>query len=235
MIAETLNIRSFVVKTHLLRFMLFSDNKCLLFIRLGGVAERGQCHLFYRFFIAGLPLGKNKNSKWLSFRDGGGSIGSEELEQVEPEIFIMNCPVCWEYLISSNAECLSLKNYYQSCSYICNSTFHRLLLVKCMQNTIEDNVKSENDFDLFLRRWWEPLGGRPLKKSWRIWWMSLIKYVNFISTCWGWVGVLVFLKSNFFLVVTMSHQQDGNGDISFNEFVWLMTRWLKRFIMWSKW
>ena len=26
------------------------------------------------------------------------------------------------------------------------------------------------------------------------------------------------------LVSVMSEQQDGNGDISFNEFVWLMTR-----------
>ena len=34
-----------------------SDNKCPLFTRLvGGFAERGHCHLFYRFFISGLPL-----------------------------------------------------------------------------------------------------------------------------------------------------------------------------------
>ena len=40
-------------------YALFSDNKCPLFTRLGGVAERGPCHLFYRFFIAGLPLGSS--------------------------------------------------------------------------------------------------------------------------------------------------------------------------------
>ena len=37
--------------------LIFSDCKCPLFTRLGGgVAERGQCHLFYRFFTSGLPL-----------------------------------------------------------------------------------------------------------------------------------------------------------------------------------
>ena len=35
---------------------LFSDNKCALFSRLGGgVVERAQFDLFYRFFISGLP------------------------------------------------------------------------------------------------------------------------------------------------------------------------------------
>ena len=39
-------------------YTLFSDNKCLLFAHLGGgVAERGQGHLFYHFFISGLPEG----------------------------------------------------------------------------------------------------------------------------------------------------------------------------------
>ena len=38
-------------------YTLFSDNKCPLFARLGGgVAERGQCHLFYRFFYIRAPL-----------------------------------------------------------------------------------------------------------------------------------------------------------------------------------
>ena len=33
-------------------YALFSDNKCPLFTRLGGgVAERGQCHLFLPFFL----------------------------------------------------------------------------------------------------------------------------------------------------------------------------------------
>ena len=62
---------------------------------------------------------------------------------MEPEIFLMNCPMsCWwspKYLISST-ECLSLKNYYQSCSYICNASSQRLLLVECMQSTTEHNV-----------------------------------------------------------------------------------------------
>ena len=37
--------------------VLFSDNKCALFARLGGggVAERAQCDLFLPFFISGLP------------------------------------------------------------------------------------------------------------------------------------------------------------------------------------
>ena len=37
-------------------YALFSDNKCPLFTRLGGgVAERGQCHLFFTvFLISGL-------------------------------------------------------------------------------------------------------------------------------------------------------------------------------------
>ena len=41
-------------------YALFSDDKCPLFTRLGeGLAERGQCHLFFTvFFISGLPLGK---------------------------------------------------------------------------------------------------------------------------------------------------------------------------------
>ena len=51
MIAKTLNIRSFVAKTHLLRFTFFSDNKCPLFAHLGGGGRRkGQMSpFFYRF------------------------------------------------------------------------------------------------------------------------------------------------------------------------------------------
>ena len=37
------------------------------------------------------------------------------------------------------------------------------------------------------------------------------------------------------IVDAMSDHQDGNGDISFNEFVWLMTRWVKSFIAWLGW
>ena len=37
--------------------LIFFDNKYPLFTRLwGGFTERGQCHLFYRSFIAGLPF-----------------------------------------------------------------------------------------------------------------------------------------------------------------------------------
>ena len=38
----------------------------------------------------------------------------------------------------------------------------------------------------------------------------------YLLTSWG--------GSCLFLVDVMSEHQDGNGDISFNEFVWLMTR-----------
>ena len=39
-------------------YALFSDNKCPLFAHLGGgVAERGQCHLFLPFFLAQIYQG----------------------------------------------------------------------------------------------------------------------------------------------------------------------------------
>ena len=65
MIAKTLNIRSFVAKTHLSRFTLFfSDNKCPLFTRLGGGGspKGDNVPFFYRFFISGLPLVHNTDS-----------------------------------------------------------------------------------------------------------------------------------------------------------------------------
>ena len=55
--AKTLNIRSFVAKTHLSRFTLvFSDNKCPLFARLGEGPKGDNVTFFYRFFYCGASL-----------------------------------------------------------------------------------------------------------------------------------------------------------------------------------
>ena len=57
MIPKTLNIRSFVTKTHLSRYTLFFRQQMSPFYLFrGGVAERGQCHLFLPFFYSAASL-----------------------------------------------------------------------------------------------------------------------------------------------------------------------------------
>ena len=57
-------------------YALFSDNKCPLFTRLGGgVAERGQCHLFYRLFYCGASLSCNTTSdSRLKYRHSSANV-----------------------------------------------------------------------------------------------------------------------------------------------------------------
>ena len=57
MIAETLNIRSIVAKTHLSQFTLFFQTTNVPFLPVqGGVVERAQCDFFLPFFYCGASL-----------------------------------------------------------------------------------------------------------------------------------------------------------------------------------
>ena len=98
-------------------------------------------------------------------------------------------------------------------------------------------------------RWCGHLGGLQPTKSWKTWWTWLTRSTCNLTGRWqdGDPGddhqdsdhqdrhpddLPVQWKALLSCNLT---DQDGDGDISFNEFVWLMTRWVRSHTIWDQW